>query len=464
MTSRSFPATTPGLAALSGLAVLATTLALAACEPSAPAPEGGDAGHALDAGARAGLDALADAYCPAMAAAYCARVEACGCAAIAGYPADCAARYEASCRGSLERYRAPVERGEALVRLDGVAACVETLTRFAEGCLAVPSDVEAARCAVLSRPEGAPALGGEGEACGGERACGEGLRCAERSCRRGAAAGAACRDALDCEAELDCLEGRCAELDVSSAGSACATTEACAPGLGCLASAARACRPTAVGDACREESDCASGMVCVIEAEGEPGRCALAPSSGAPCFDEVTCAPGLACVEGLCAAEPGLGEPCAMGPLGPVVCAEGLACVARVCSAPPTEGETCALGVPHCADGLGCVFEGADNVCRARRGEGGTCDGDEVCLDGLYCDVHRRTCAPALAAGEPCRDGNECGREGACVLDASATLRCAPRPREGEPCLLDECRDGLACRRVAERGSCAPAYCTAFLF
>ena len=122
------------------------------------------------------------------------------------------------------------------------------------------------------------------------------------------------------------------------------------------------------------------------------------------------------------------------------------------------------MGVPHCAPGLGCAFEGADNVCRPRRTAGGECQNDETCADGHFCNFRDNRCEANRAVGALCSDGNECGPDGACLPDPVFTFRCAPRPGDGETCFLADCDPGLICRTPYTAGVCAPVLCEALRF
>jgi hypothetical protein len=130
----------------------------------------------------------------------------------------------------------------------------------------------------------------------------------------------------------------------------------------------------------------------------------------------------------------------------------------------PGEGEPCAVGDVRCEAGLGCHVEGVDSVCRARLPVGESCQLDDSCSAGSFCDFGVSRCTAFFAAGETCTDGNECGPEGACVPDATGAFRCVSQPGLGEACFLDQCEAGLACRSPFDAGVCAPPLCAAFAF
>ncbi len=109
-------------------------------------------------------------------------------------------------------------------------------------------------------------------------------------------------------------------------------------------------------------------------------------------------------------------------------CADGLACIGDVgrCAKAPAAGEAC-LGGECDADSY-CDYYGDNPVCRARVGEGASCDSAE-CQSGLSCAYLETP------------DGNY-----------SAT--CRPRAQEGQPCAETACDEGLTCNYQV--GLCTP--------
>jgi hypothetical protein len=113
------------------------------------------------------------------------------------------------------------------------------------------------------------------------------------------------------------------------------------------------------------------------------------------------------------------GEPCeALGPWSD--CGRGLVCgsIPAVCMDPcdgQREGDVCDHGdfVTACAPGLVCNPGG---VCGRPPALGEACASQ--CAPGGMCDLDTRICVEAPGFGEPCGQGDACGRN----------LRCTPHP------------------------------------
>lgn len=426
---------------------------------AAVADAGADDGGALDGGAAT----LADAWCPDFAARFCAAGTRCGCDPIPGYgdAAACLERAERGCRAGLARFD-----GDPRIELatEVPAGCVAALDEALARCAIPEPDLFAVRCPLVWPRDLSRALPGAGMACV-EGLCAEGARCSSMGACAAPAPGASCAGDTDCRDGERCAEGTCRPLDLTGTGASCAGPDECTGDARCLAATRRECEALVPRGACTGDEGCVEGEYCAAE------TCAPSPGLGLACGNGVACAAGLACRftgagEGTCQPMPGDGEPCALGTFGPILCGDGLACREGTCGAPPGDGEPCAMGVPFCADGLGCFFEGPMSVCRPRAGAGAECGTDDSCGAGLFCDFGEGRCAPFFAVGEVCTDGNECGPDGACVPDETATtFRCVPRPGEGDACFLDDtCDPGFACRSPFEAGLCAPPMCMAFVF
>ena len=120
------------------------------------------------------------------------------------------------------------------------------------------------------------------------------------------------------------------------------------------------------------------------------------------------------------------GRPCALDE----ECASGLCAPAARCGAACCPA-ACAPVPPLAALGEPCVVA--------------------ECVAAAYCRKSDDTCAPRLAAGQPCVDPSECGGELTCLGGA-----CRPPLRLGDPCVDGECgRDGLRCDPLTR--ACAPA-------
>ena len=145
--------------------------------------------------------------------------------------------------------------------------------------------------------------------------------------------------------------------------------------------------------------------------------------------------------------------------MGPVECAPGLGCLNGTCGPLPTAGQECAIP-NRCAPGLGCDFAMNGSFCVQPHAAGQACTNDSVCLNGLFCNLTTSVCAPIVAAGGACKDGNECGPSGTCMpsTPGGSTFVCAPLPGAGSPCFLD-CKDGSYCAPDITPGPCAPNLC-----
>ncbi|HOT11246.1 MAG TPA: hypothetical protein PLJ27_02085 [Polyangiaceae bacterium] len=410
------------------------------------------------------LDELAASYCSGMAATHCHYAVSCGCTTIPGFPSDCLGRYEMNCRRWIERFRDAVEQGAIVVHLAAVESCVKRYEQLGAHCALPAADYFVDDCPIFVPRDGFGPRAGIDASCE-QAVCEQGLRCgSEYRCVTPGQHNDACATSADCDPLLICVSGRCTDADTLVAGNDCMSPDACEPGLSCLASAKSVCRETAIGEPCMGDGTCSGESVCATSSDGSQSECTLAAGEAQECLDGVHCATGLACAGGICAPKPQQGQPCALGLLGPHVCADGLSCVEGACETAPGEGQACGYGEVQCATGLGCAFEGADSLCRPKRGEGSACENDDMCLDELHCEFSIGQCEADLADGQACVNGNECSEGSACLPDEYLEFRCAPIPKNGESCMLDECADKLACRRVAEHGACAPEYCTAFLF
>ncbi len=170
-------------------------------------------------------------------------------------------------------------------------ACV----RKKGGLVACALDVECAsgRCEQRCLP---PV--GEGDLC--DKGCTFGLCCTgscvgfgmgSGTCRRRAALTEVCdpteSSAARCDESLglDCVDGRCAAVDIAAVGEPCDSSCWCADGASCLGGV---CQPwPRSGEPC--DGRCRGDDVCLR------GHCQQAPREGEPCVLDVHCAPDLVC-------------------------------------------------------------------------------------------------------------------------------------------------------------------------
>ena len=299
----------------------------------------------------------------------------------------------------------------------------------------------------------------DGQKCGDA----SGVECASGTCANGHCCG-------DPEGDCCAQDAHCAHLD---APPSCDDPAACAGHR--------------VDGQCGEDHVCAAAQI--PEPSGCQGAVCVEPScddAGAAWTSPTTCGAAGACAGGgaaddcddgnvctadTCVAETGCAhqaiaglsaEPCYTHPpetLGVGICEGGvigcdagtsIGCVEQV--GPKAEG---CNGVDDDCDGE--TDEGGDALCEPYvcLGEAGClsdCDLPSECIDGFFCDLEDldadgdlHECVPAVAAGEPCHDGND--------FECAAGLFC----RNGFCCgsaAGDCCGDALDCQHLAAAPSC----------
>ncbi|MCC6623321.1 MAG: hypothetical protein IT385_18830 [Deltaproteobacteria bacterium] len=272
------------------------------------------------------------------------------------------------CDGACERCDLEVARGTCTLLGDGA---------LVEACGVYACDGLAGRCPTTCASD-ADCAGDH--FCDGQGACrpdqADGVACARASqCASGA-----CADGLCCDAPC---EGACDRCDLPAAGGACTPVADGIEERACgayLCGGGPACPTTCAGD-----GDCVSGFVC------EAGSCVEEADDGAACARDAACSSGH-CVGGLCcsAACDGPCEACDLDGL------EGR------CSPLPLGAPREACGVYHCdGEGGGCPV---------------SCDSDDVCVDGAWCDD--AACVATLP------DGATCARDRACASGFCDDLLC----------------------------------------
>jgi hypothetical protein len=314
--------------------------------------------------------------------------------------------------------------------------------------------------------------GKEGEWCGEQAFCGDGLYCDEAAgiCKPAASQeGGACSGAEEsCEFPLSCicLAGQpCACYD-GSQGDPC-LPDTCQLGLYCAVfgedEAAHKCYQGDKGDPCALEWHCSSGLECGAISGSDQTVCLEYLLDGQACQDledEFTlCGAGLVCNLGYspnqCKAPGEDGEPCTTDG----ECAPGWFCVkgeeepAGAC----WNGESSDLClVPQdCAEGLTCDQAGEEMRCFQYLLEGQACAPETapyvVCSAGLLCNTGF---SPSQCA-KPGLDGDVCALEAECAekhFCSEALGKCFDG-KDGDPCGADdECAEGWSC--PAEIGFC----------
>jgi len=209
------------------------------------------------------------------------------------------------------------------------------------------------------------------------------------------------------------------------------------------------CQPRfALGADCSKSSDgCAAGLYCADSTK----RCTKLPTIGQACANGAQCASGFACTQdgesGVCRTMPGAGEACGFGLMGPFLCKDGLGCedATNTCRPLPTIGQRCTID-SRCAAPYACDWTAEGSFCRVRKAEGGACQNNQICRDGLFCDFSTGACARLRAAGSKCSAGNECVSGLSCNPPTwFGSWRCGPKPALGRTCGFDCAGDAL-CR------------------
>lgn len=261
---------------------------------------------------------------------------------------------------------------------------------------------------------------------GGPGACGI---CATRK-----KAGDPCAGAVECEGELDCVNGKCAPVAVPE-----------------------------VGSPCQSGKPCGQGLYCAPGKDDTPATCATLLKPGEVCGAPDACQAGYVCSDGgmdglaTCVAAKKEGEDC--GTLGATGgCGKGLVCATKELSPSPQAKFTCLakrkLGgacevSPQCP-----VLDSycALGKCVPLPGPGGKCDPDAnqygqafSCLGDLACDPTKKLCVDKPAPGQPCFQG-QCAKGAQCNEGDT----CEALPGENQPC-QGQCQKGLDC----VNGSCA---------
>ncbi len=217
------------------------------------------------------------------------------------------------------------------------------------------------------------------------------------------AAGAACTRTAECAAGVCTCAGRCA-LE-AQLGQAC-TAAPCARGLRCDATGVCATDTSArpgLGQACGA-AGCEGALRCsagTCHEVRDLRRAALGDACVNPFDFSTDVDPARWCAEGLfcdydhgsvCAANPGVGEPC----VGQGVCPEGHACQGSPLACAPVQ-----LAGGDCFDPAACVADHVCllSVCEAMRGLGQSCSVSEQCYSGrcgssLTCELPERAFCP----------------------------------------------------------------------
>jgi hypothetical protein len=295
------------------------------------------------------------------------------------------------------------------------------------------------------------------EICDGA-CCASGEVCIDGACGARAGDGQPCdtTGANDCQNGLTCCGGTCRDLQTNP--DFCGDCDTvCAAVTANTCQEARICstgscgfRPKAANTVCRTSTGpCDPAEVC----NGSDLTCPtdLKTGNGQP----GTCGGGQVCCGGASCTTLGTTTNCAF--CGNA-CSNNQVCNSGVCTCPnATCGSVC------CAAGQACI----GGVCRARSGEGGTCDTSENgdCADGLVCcgttcrrlgtNANCASCGNACPADHACVGGtcklectsDNCGKVAGCGTGASCRTPEGSRPTgtcqaDGQCCLASGASTG----------------------
>ena len=210
------------------------------------------------------------------------------------------------------------------------------------------------------------------------------------------AVGAACSSPPECVPGAYCRIvsgtpcGTCASLVAN--GGTCDDSSACASGV-CLQGTCRA-SGLAAGASCDVPEQCDAGLIC------QQLRCASAANSiGQPCQSFSDCpAYTESCVNGRCAADAVLGQPCALryggasSSLPGCNWVAGAGCLSGTCASLPVAGANMACGpdVAECDASTWCVTAQVGAICKPIVAEGSTCFSDSDC--GPFAECRAQAC------------------------------------------------------------------------
>jgi hypothetical protein len=206
----------------------------------------------------------------------------------------------------------------------------------------------------------------------------------------------------------------CDEIFVGtlSAGAVCALDEECisqdcnVPGC-----ADACCQGTCVGDAPpalpKVGESCATTFECADSFCDSATRiCTAYRALGEACTGNGDCATG-GCINNVCTALPGAGEPCVSTASGSQCQEIGYVCssTSNTCVAYGLEGDPC-LNERECSPLYEC---NASQICTLRSTLGDACDPQGFgCIDSSYCDETTLMCTAPKADGAACTGDAEC--------------------------------------------------------
>lgn len=147
-------------------------------------------------------------------------------------------------------------------------------------------------------------------------------------------------------------------------------------------------------------------------------------------------------------------------------CGAGLMCHGGVCDDPMPEyeaGDICYLSWHVCVGDAKCADLDNDGEyrCEAMAHAGDPCLGGFWCVESV-CDPNTEMCLPLQEFGEPCGTPLEvCALHLWCASDGPLAGTCVEQPPPkgpGDPCVGDECTDGLSCSQASMTCETSPPY------
>jgi len=261
--------------------------------------------------------------------------------------------------------------------------------------------------------------GEEEEFCEFDKECDpvDDLLCIKNRCWRPRERDESCIFEEDCVPGLECLNGKCGTKQPE--GELCETNANCLEDLVCLTldGESKCWRPRNTEEICSDNAECASGLKCLPN-----NTCGNYTPKGGACDLNSYCDPGNICKNGACMIPIEAGEPCS----NRIQCDHGYTCADR---------------------SLTSNYANEPTICALEVGQGGDCDKDNRCQEGLSC--LGGICTILKSLNQSCSSTAECWQDGS---DNSSQREC----RSGKcikvndiECTNYPCISGKICGSVA---------------
>ena len=301
----------------------------------------------------------------------------------------------------------------------------------------------------------ASSTGVRGSVCGIDNHCNidDGLVCSSGTCLVGS--GNTCSDDDQCAVSLRCNEVmgslQCSTAGNGAIGSACGFPDHCTTADATCSSGT--CLVTS-GGTCTGDDQCDGSLLCT----GTTGSLTCTSSDGSTgraCrIDDHCTGTSTTCSSGTCLVTSGgtcTGDDQCDGSLLCTGVLGGLTCN----SSDGSIGSACSVGT-HCmgTDGMGAGATCDGGICKVTSG--GTCTGDNQCAGSLSCTgaANSRTCTQAASGvvGSACSSNTDCTATGTTCESSTSTCRIA----DGGTCTGDDqCVDSLLCTGVVGSLTCS---------